>query len=357
MEQRRRLRATLAHLRGPSAAATEAPEPPPTTAEAPTLPYHEDHSPESIVEALKTTGCALLKGVFSKEDAARLAAELAGYEPGGEAGREDLMRSDPVLADLARPGQLGGDLVDWGASGSAELLCTLFQRDPCWLQLVDPSPVIEAMDMALGEACHLVNQKGWRNHPGHNAHGSFHADEIFVELPEELAADPRYEPAIHIVTALNYLVDIDSELCPTWVIPETFRSGRRPEGGEWSWRGKTPLWVEAKAGDTLLFRSEVRAPLKPFFSAAESDVRCCVRCGTAAGRMPPRTGTATSARLCTALAKWRRNSGRIPASSWRRRRATRPRIASSDYLESTLSPTTAKKLCPRRPCRPLLCLV
>ena len=128
MEHRRRLRATLAHLRGPSAAATEAPEPPPTTAEAPTLPYHEDHSPEAIVEALKTTGCALLKGVFSKEDAARLAAELAGYEPGGEAGREDLMRSDPVLADLARPGQLGGDLVDWGASGSAELLCTLFQQ-------------------------------------------------------------------------------------------------------------------------------------------------------------------------------------------------------------------------------------
>ena len=142
-----------------------------------------------------------------------------------------------------------------------------------------------------------------------------------------------------------------------WVIPESFRSGRRPEGGEWSWRGKTPLWVEAKAGDTLLFRSEVRAPLKPFFSAAESDVRCCVRCGTAAGRMPPRTGTATSARLCTALAKWPRNSGRIPASSWRRRRATRPRIASSGCLASTLSPTTAKKLCPRRPCRPLLCLV
>ena len=134
-----------------------------------------------------------------------------------------------------------------------------------------------------------------------------------------------------------------------WVIPESFRSGRRPEGGEWSWRGKTPLWVEAKAGDTLLFRSEVRAPLKPFFSAAESDVRCCVRCGTAAGRMPPRTGTATSARLCTALAKWPRNSGRIPASSWRRRRATRPRIASSGCLASTLSPTTAKKLCPRRP--------
>ena len=66
--------------------------------------------------------------------------------------------------------------------------------------------------MALGEACHLVNQKGWRNHPGHNAHGSFHADEIFVELPEELAADPRYEPAIHIVTALNYLVDIDAQV-------------------------------------------------------------------------------------------------------------------------------------------------
>ena len=95
------------------------------------------------------------------------------------------MAAHPSVPNRIQPAGFVPD-CDWSGN-----ITTLFQRDPCWLQLVDPSPVIEAMDMALGEACHLVNQKGWRNHPGHNAHGSFHADEIFVELPEELAADPR----------------------------------------------------------------------------------------------------------------------------------------------------------------------
>eukprot|EP01050_Picozoa_sp_SAG11_P020329 SAG11_NODE_3405_length_2466_cov_2.931559_3_plen_127_part_00 len=118
----------------------------------------------------------------------------------------------------------------------------------------------------LGDQCHLINMKGWRNHPGRDASGSFHVDELFVELPESLASNPQYEPPvrpcnlralcmrpkrrrvlilvlilvlpqrsepshhlvfcaqIHIVTALHYLVDVAPELCPTWVIPGSFRS-------------------------------------------------------------------------------------------------------------------------------------
>ena len=50
-----------------------------------------------------------------------------------------------------------------------ELLATPFNRDPDWLELVDPSPLVEVADLALGDSCHLVTQKAWRNGPGHTA--------------------------------------------------------------------------------------------------------------------------------------------------------------------------------------------
>ena len=99
------------------------------------------------------------------------------------------------------------------------------------------APRAQVADLALGSTCHLVNQKGWRNHPGHDAQGAFHLDELFVELPEALASDPRYKPPILIITALIYLCDVDEDLCPTWVIPYSFRSGRRPNKAERSWNG------------------------------------------------------------------------------------------------------------------------
>jgi hypothetical protein len=59
------------------------------------------------------------------------------------------------------------------------------------------------------------------------------------------------------VTALFYLVDVDVALCPTWVIPKSFRSGRTPRPGETSWRDNKPTVVCAQQGDCLLFRSDV----------------------------------------------------------------------------------------------------
>lgn len=251
---RHRLARVLQHLQPQGAAAvTDLLD----VAAAPQLAYCADPSPEGILGALRTEGCALIRGVIPATDAERLAVMLARYTPGGAVAREDLMRNDPMLAALARPGQLGADLIDWGKTGSAELLGTLFQRDPAWLQLVDPSPVIDAVELALGDQCHLVTQKGWRNHPGHDGGGGFHTDEIFVQMPEEIASDPRYQAPINIVTALFYLVDVDVDLCPTWVIPNSFRSGRRPKAGETSWRDNKPTVVCAKRGDCLLFRSDV----------------------------------------------------------------------------------------------------
>ena len=68
---------------------------------------------------------------------------------------------------------------------------------------------------------HLVNQSGWRNHPGHRS-GGLHVDELFLtatELPPELLSGfPGWEPPMQILTALTYLVDVDAALCPTIVV-------------------------------------------------------------------------------------------------------------------------------------------
>lgn len=86
-------------------------------------------------------------------------------------------------------------------------------------------------------------------------------------MPEELASDPRYEPPILIITALAYLNGTSRQLCPTRVVPGSFRSGRRPprdgedydlsESTATSWGDKRAHVALAQPGDILLFRSEV----------------------------------------------------------------------------------------------------
>ena len=108
-------------------------------------------------------------------------------------------------------------------------------------------PLIEAVEEILADTRHthphLVNQSGWRNHPGHDATGNIHVDELFLtsnQLPPELIDGMDWSPPIFIVTALTYLVDVDAELAPTVVVPGSFRAMRPPEPGEMSWGGQKP---------------------------------------------------------------------------------------------------------------------
>ena len=87
---------------------------------APQLGYCSDQSPEGIVDALRTDGCALIPSVVPVAEAARLGIELASYEPGGTVANEGLMRSDPIRSAMARPAQ--GDLP------YGEHLCSIGQR-------------------------------------------------------------------------------------------------------------------------------------------------------------------------------------------------------------------------------------
>ncbi|AOE87567.1 phytanoyl-CoA dioxygenase family protein [Pseudomonas sp. TCU-HL1] len=132
----------------------------------------------------------------------------------------------------------------------------VFNRGPEWLPYLDLPGVIELAEAALGEDCHVIGQTAWRCHPGFVG-ADLHLDYLALELPESLLADPAFSLPMQICTAHLYLDDIDADLCPTLVIPGSHRSGRKPRPGESDWRGKVPEAVLCRAGDVLMFRSEL----------------------------------------------------------------------------------------------------
>lgn len=144
----------------------------------------------------------------------------------------------------------------WDYSGLLDHYKCVFNREPLWLPYLDQPGVIELAEAALGADCHVVGQTAWRCHPGFVGAG-LHLDYLVMELPPALLADPAFELPMQICTAHFYLDDIDLDLCPTLVIPGSHRAGRKPLTGESQWRGLPAQAVLCRAGDVLMFRSEL----------------------------------------------------------------------------------------------------
>lgn len=184
---------------------------------------------QGAIRALHEKGFALLRGVYDQTAVKTLREAVC-----------DLEFTPP--ADVVHQNHV--------------LYTTIFNRDPRFLAALDPQGVIEVIEAAVGEDCHLVNQKAWRALPGHQP-GPLHSDALFVPMPEELCTDTRWQPTIFIVSALTYLDDIDAELSPTVVVPGSHRSGRCPHHGETSWRGNQAQAILCRAGDVVMFRCEL----------------------------------------------------------------------------------------------------
>lgn len=145
----------------------------------------------------------------------------------------------------------------------------IFNRDPYWLQFLDQPGIIDSAEALMGDQCHIIGMSAWRSYPGSG--GKYlHIDQIFVPMEEDLLTSGRVHLPVFIATLHFYLVDIDIDLCPTWVIPGSHKSGRGPgkvmpkdghagcvSGPESSWNGVDETPVLCKAGDGMLFRSEV----------------------------------------------------------------------------------------------------
>jgi len=132
----------------------------------------------------------------------------------------------------------------------------VFNRDRAFLSLVDRPGIIELAEATMGEHCRILGLTAWKCGPGHNG-WNIHTDHTFITLPEEFASDPRVTMPIYISTAHYYLNEMTIDLCPTYVIPGSHKSGRSPAKGEETWHGKPLEPVLCKAGDVLVFRSDV----------------------------------------------------------------------------------------------------
>lgn len=145
----------------------------------------------------------------------------------------------------------------------------VFNRDPYWLQFIDQAGIIDAVERLQGGDCHIIGMSAWRTPPGAGGWG-MHIDQIFVPMDEELLVTGRVKLPVFLETLHFYLNDMDLDLCPTWVVPGSHKSGRGPtaaeaanqqlgfvSGDERAWRDRTAVPVLCNEGDAMLFRSEV----------------------------------------------------------------------------------------------------
>jgi hypothetical protein len=181
-----------------------------------------------MLRALHANGFALIPGLLDAQQVREARTLIDGLEP-----------------------------VHWDATGEVDHYKCVFNRHPAWLPYLDPPGLIELAEAALGRDCHVIGQTAWRCHPGFMGVG-VHADHLAMELPEAWLADPAFELPMQICTAHLFLSDITEDLCPTKVIPGSHRSGRYPQRrGEVAWRGRGAEPVLCRAGDALVFRSDL----------------------------------------------------------------------------------------------------
>lgn len=179
------------------------------------------------MSALKRDGFLLLPGVLDRQQIGQLQAAISALKP-----------------------------MHWDYNGQLEHYKCVFNRDPLWLAYLDLAGVIELAEAALGEDCHVIGQTAWRSHPGCQGL-PLHLDYLVMDLPPALLADPEFELPMQICTVQFYLDDIDAELGPTQVISASHRAGRKPAPAEQHWQGQSTQNLLCRAGDALMFRSEL----------------------------------------------------------------------------------------------------
>ena len=197
---------------------------------------------ESQIGSLEDEGYAYFPGVIDADEVAELRAAMDRLEP-------------------AKEGYDRADVRDGLYYDKHILNC--FNRDPLFLQYLDKTPVIEVAEAVMGHTdisrrtipCHLIGMSTWVTGPGRPGQ-QLHIDWQPISLPEDVAADPRVKIPVFIATAHYYLDDLYEELGPTKFIPGSHRAGR-PPGGDTQWKGMEEHSLMCKAGDVVMFRSEV----------------------------------------------------------------------------------------------------
>ena len=191
---------------------------------------------EAALAALEEDGAALLTGALSIERCAEAREKIDALTP---------QHWDEAHADPR--GMAVGRFLD-------RYLC-VFNRDAYWLQFLDRPGVIDVAEAALGRDCHIIGETAWRSHPGFQGE-PLHVDYLPFTRPDDAVTERLRVPPF-IITAHFYLNDVTPDLAPTRVVPGSHRAGRAPSEGEEIWQDHATEAVLARAGDCLLFRSDM----------------------------------------------------------------------------------------------------
>ncbi len=187
------------------------------------------------VKAMEEDGYAYLPGVLDAAAVAELRAAM------------DRLTAIPASYDHHTLPATGGFFN--------KSINNVFNRDPHFLPYVDRPSVIEIAEAVHGPDCHIIGMTAWLTGPG-RPDQRLHADWQPLTLPPEVMSHPGVKIPIYISTAHYYLDDLSEELGPTQFIPGSHRAGRAPNG-DTTYQGVGPQSILCKAGDVVIFRSEV----------------------------------------------------------------------------------------------------
>jgi hypothetical protein len=130
-----------------------------------------------------------------------------------------------------------------------------FCLEDAYLKYVDREPAIDVVEGIHGYGTRLIGGSVWITGAGRYPMG-LHVDYLPFALPEDVACDPRVEIPVMISTMHIYLNDMYMDLGPTLVVEGSHRSGRVPDT-DTGWNGNERKALMCKAGDAILFRSDI----------------------------------------------------------------------------------------------------
>lgn len=192
-------------------------------------PIDDPRDAASAAESLHRDGYTVMRGVLSREEVAALRAYM------------DAQGGDDAQYDVP----------NWCFN---KHIGATFHRRPELLTLTDRPRVVSAAAAVLGDDCQVTGGSLWITGPGREM--GLHVDYQPISLPEDVLADPRVQLPIFVATAHYYLDDLTLDYGPTTLVPGSHRAGRPPRD-ETSWHGMSPKALLVRAGDCMLFRSDI----------------------------------------------------------------------------------------------------
>ena len=210
-----------------------------TEAEALDIQYHQ--STEDSLDRMKNAGFVVFKNLLNADEVSQL--RQLSDETGGD--------------DEAhyRQGHYGKTESDPDFRTYNKHISQPFSQHKDFLKIVSRQPAIDVIEGIHGYGARLIGGSIWITGAGRYPMG-LHIDYLPFALPEDIASDPRVEIPIMISTLHYYLDDLYMDLGPTLVVESSHKSGRVPDE-DTSWNGKPCKALVCKAGDAMLFRSDL----------------------------------------------------------------------------------------------------